>query len=323
MTPASHSICIIVPYFGRLPAMLPLWLASCRRNPDVIWLLFTDDRTPYDYPPNVLVEYTTCAALRAVVAERLQLPILLETGWDFCRFRPAYGHIFAGRLAAFRWWGYCDLDVIFGSLRTFLTDEVLDSHDKILFLGHLSLYRNDPAINLAYMDKTIDGEILYERAFTKGDVSCFDEVGINRILERQGRRIYRAVVFADFAQRSFLFRRLYLPGRIDPSGGRQVFTWKDGILRRHFLTPEGAGSEELLYIHFCRRRMTLSLTPVPNIIEFAMIPNQFVDCPAHVDPDFILRNTRNRIYWSYWLPRLHPRRILRRLLWQVALVREP
>jgi hypothetical protein len=323
MTPSSHSICVVVPYFGRLPAMFPLWLASCSRNPDVTWLLLTDDRTPYAYPPNVRVEYMTFAAMRKIFAERLQLPILLENGWDFCRFRPAFGHVLADRFAGFRWWGYCDLDVIFGTLRTFLTDEVLDAHDKILWLGHLSLYRNEPAINAAYRGESTDGEILYERAFVKGNVSCFDEIGINRIMERQGRRIYKGVVFADFAQRSFLFRRLHLPEGADPTSGRQIFTWEDGRLLRHFLTPEGTGSEELLYIHFCRRRMTLNLVFTPDILSFAMVPNQFVDRPPSIDREFILKNTRNRIYWSYWLPRLHPRRIYRRLLWQAGLVREP
>jgi len=323
MTASPHSICILVPYFGRLPAMFPLWLASCRSNPDVTWRLLTDDRTAYDYPPNVIVEYTTLADLRMHIAERLRLPILLETGWDLCRFRPAYGVIFAERFASYRWWGYCDLDVVFGLLRTFLTDEVLDAHDKILWLGHLSLYRNDPAINSGYAGATGEGELLAERAFTKGDVSCFDEDGINRILEHQGRRIYRAVDFADFAHRSFLFRRLYLPGGSDPTGGRQVFTWEQGRLRSHFLTADGTGTRDLLYIHFCRRLMPIHLASMRDISCFAMIPNQFVDCPRTIDREYILSNTRNRIYWAYWLPRLRPRRIYRKLLWKAGLVREP
>ena len=323
MKPSSHSICIIVPYFGHLPAMFPLWLASCRRNPDVTWLLITDDRTPHDYPPNVIVEHATFADVRAAVARVLQLPIVLETGWDLCRFRPAFGEIFADKFAAYRWWGYCDLDVVFGSLRSFLTDTVLDAHDKILWLGHLSLYRNDPAINHAYVGETSTGEVLYERAFTKGDVPCFDEDGINRILEQQGRRIYRGVDFADFVQRSFLFRRLYLPCGPDPSDGRQVFTWENGRLWRHGLTASGIEKQECLYIHFCRRRMACDLPTLLDVSSFAMVPNTFVPCPPQVDRGYILRHTRNRIYWSYWLPRLHPRRVYRRLLWQAGLVREP
>jgi len=323
MTMSIHSICIIVPYFGRLPGMFPLWLASCRSNPDITWLLLTDDRTAHDYPPNVLTEYTTLADLRTAIAARLRLPIYLEKGWDLCRFRPAYGVIFSERFAKFRWWGYCDLDVVFGSLRAFLTDEVLDSHDKILWLGHLSLYRNEPAINDSYTGVTADGEALAERAFTKSHYFFFDEDGINRILKQQGRSVYRAVDFADFVHRSFLFHRLYLPGGTDPTSGRQVFTWEQGRLRSHFLTADGTGTQELLYIHFCRRSMAIRMASMQDIRCFTIIPNQFVDCPPTVDRAFILRNTRNRVYWSYLLPRLHPCRIYRKLLGQVGLIREP
>ena len=323
MTTSPHSICILVPYFGRLPAMFPLWLASCARNPDVTWLLLTDDRTAHDYPANVIVEYTTFAAVRDTIATCLQMPVLLETGWDLCRFRPAFGRIFASRFTCYRWWGYCDLDVVFGSLRTLLTDDVLDSHDKVLWLGHLSLYRNEPAINNGYAGTTADGEKLAERAFTKGDIPCFDEDGINRILEHQGRRVYRAVDFADFAHRSFLFRRLYLPEGNDPADGRQIFTWEQGRLWRHFLTASGTARQEMLYIHFCRRSMPIRLSSLRSISCFAMIPNAFIDCPPTVDREFLLRNTRNRVYWAYWLPRLHPRRVFRKLLWHCALVREP
>lgn len=323
MSTSPHSICIVVPYFGRLPGMFPLWLASCGRNPDVQWLLLTDDRTPHDYPPNVTVEYTTFAAMRAILSERLKLPVLLEQGWDLTTFKPTYGFVFADRLAGFRWWGYCDLDVVFGSLRTFLTDEVLDTHDKILWLGHLSLYRNEPAMTTAFMGETADGEVLHERAFTKGNVSLFDEDGINRIVEHQGRRIYRGVDFADFFQRSFLFRRLWLPGGPDPADGRQVFSWDNGRLFAHVLTADGTAVQELLYIHFCRRPMVVRMASLDHITRFTMIPNAFVDSPPSIDRDFILQHTRNRVYWAYWLPRLRPRRVVRKLLWQLGLVRQP
>lgn len=69
--------------------------------------------------------------------------------------------------------------------------------------------------------------------------------------------------------------------------------------------------------------MPVHLASMRDISCFAMIPNRFVDCPPTIDREFILQNTRNRIYWSYLLPRLHPRRIYRKLLWQAGLVREP
>ena len=42
-------ICYIVPYFGKLPKNMKLWLNSCKTNPTIDWLLYTDDKTVYDY----------------------------------------------------------------------------------------------------------------------------------------------------------------------------------------------------------------------------------------------------------------------------------
>ena len=58
------SICYIVPYFGKLPSGFQLWLMSCKMNPTIDWLIFTDDKTEYDYPENVKVNYCTFDDIR-------------------------------------------------------------------------------------------------------------------------------------------------------------------------------------------------------------------------------------------------------------------
>ena len=44
-------------------------------------------------------------------------------------------------------WGYCDIDLIFGNIRKFITDDILDKYDKILSRGHFTLFRNKDSIN--------------------------------------------------------------------------------------------------------------------------------------------------------------------------------
>ena len=48
-------VAFIVPYFGRFPSNFQLWLNSCAWNTDFYWLVFTDDRTCYNYPKNVSI----------------------------------------------------------------------------------------------------------------------------------------------------------------------------------------------------------------------------------------------------------------------------
>ena len=54
-----YSIAYVVPFFGKFPKGFQFWLLSCKCNPSIDWLIFTDDKTPYDYPENVKVTYWT------------------------------------------------------------------------------------------------------------------------------------------------------------------------------------------------------------------------------------------------------------------------
>ena len=40
---------LIIPYFGKFNNYFELWLKSCEYNTDFDWLIFTDDKTNYQY----------------------------------------------------------------------------------------------------------------------------------------------------------------------------------------------------------------------------------------------------------------------------------
>jgi hypothetical protein len=313
---ASPRIRVILAYFGRLPETFPLWLLSASRCRGIEWLLVTDDATPLDYPDNVTVARMPWGDLCDRIRGRIDIgrPVKLDGGWDLCALKPAYGEIFADMLEGYDWWGYCDPDVIFGDIGSFLPPAVLETHDKILWLGHLSLCRNTPAMTGGFRLPTAAGAVLYREAFS-GGVLCFDEVAFNDMLETAGKRIWKELVFADFKHRSFLFRDHEHQDLRSSARGRQVFTWEDGTLLRHFL-DDATGSlrrQPLMYAHFCRRPMRIDLPPGPLPTRFAMIPNRFVPHPGAVTAEWIRDHTVDRIHWDYWLPRLQPGRIVRKI----------
>lgn len=311
-----HRIRVLLAYFGRLPDTFPLWLLSASRCRGIEWILVTDDATPFDYPANVRVVRMSWPELCDRVRSRVDIgrPVKLDGGWDLCALKPAYGEIFADLFAGCDWWGYCDPDVIFGDIVSFLPPAVLDAHDKILWLGHLSLCRNTPAMTGGFRLPTAAGEVLFRDAFS-GRVLCFDEVAFNDMLETAGKRIWRELVFADFVHRSFLFRDQDHPDRHGSTRGRQVFTWEEGTLLRHWLDDADGRlrREPLMYIHFCRRPMRIDLPPGPLPTRFAMVPNRFVPHPGEVTAGWIRDHTADRIHWDYWLPRLRPGRIVRKI----------
>lgn len=312
-------IAVVLPFFGKFPSYFPLWLISVKFNPTIDWLLFTDDHTPYDYPDNVKVHYTSFCKIKERLQSIFDFKIKLESPWGLCAFRPCYGDAFVDYLHGYDFWGYCDCDLIFGDIRNFLTEEVLDTFDKILWLGHFSLIRNTAIVNKVYRLKTRSGEVLFRRAFESADVSCFDEVGLNDIFANNGYRIYQKVNFADFKHRSYLFDFIIEPEKCLKTDKR-VFTWNCGKLNCHEMDNDVVESTEYLYIHFCRRPMSVVGT-LENMLrqhEFAIVPGKFIE-QTTITATVIRKYTRSKVYWEYILPRLKPDRLLLKRIRQALL----
>ena len=94
----SASIRLVVPYFGPRPAYFPLVLRSMAANPDVSWLLLTDQPVP-DPPPNLEVRRGEFDDLTRRVQGSFDLEVSLEGPYKLCELRPAFGEIFADELA--------------------------------------------------------------------------------------------------------------------------------------------------------------------------------------------------------------------------------
>lgn len=53
----KYTSCFVIPYFGKLPSNIEIFLKTCEYNKNFNWLLFTDDKTKYQYPNNVFDEW--------------------------------------------------------------------------------------------------------------------------------------------------------------------------------------------------------------------------------------------------------------------------
>ena len=81
------------------------------------------------------------------VSNILDVEYKFSYGYKLCDLKPVYGHIYQQELDPFDFWGYCDLDVIFGRLDPFVSQEFLGNYDIITSLeriiaGHFTLLKN-------------------------------------------------------------------------------------------------------------------------------------------------------------------------------------
>lgn len=258
-------IAILLCYFGRLPDSFPLFAESCRRNPTVDFLLFTDD-TPKDLPPNIHLHPTDFAALQRRVAGCFDFVVTLHTPYKLCDYKPAYGEIFAPELTGYAFWGYADTDLIFGDLRAYFTEQRLRSYHKLYAFGHLSLYRNTPENNRVYRQPV---GMDYRKVFTTKEIMVFDELqGIAAKYKALGLPFLDRQDYADItkAAEHLALTDVGITGDnpLHANYPEQIFYYDHGrVLRDAYLNNQWL-TDEFIYIHISSRRLPVHVDPAAD-----------------------------------------------------------
>lgn len=165
------SIVIIFPYFGKLPVQYKMWRESALRNQDVDFMFFTDADVKPD--KNIFVNKMQFQDFQKIVQQAFDFPITLDRPYKLCEYKQAYGYILQNYIKCYEFWGFGDLDLVYGNIRALITDEVL-AHKFILGWGHLSILHNDEETNTYFMKQEL-GYQSYRNAFTTSSITFFDE----------------------------------------------------------------------------------------------------------------------------------------------------
>lgn len=278
-------ICVINVYFGKLPNYFSLWLKSCEYNKTIDFLFFTDDRTEYNYPSNVKVIYTTFKDIKMQIQKYFEFEISLEYTYKLCDYKPAYGYVFQDYLEEYDFWGHCDLDVIFGDLRKYLSEEILEKNDKIYPRGHFTLYKNEKRINENFKE-LIDEESkepLYKKIYSSNSSYYFDEwTGIIKLYDDIKYKMYNKEVIADI---SIKYNNLLVSS--DKKNKKYIFKWciyqgKSKIYGLYKYKNK-IEKQEFMYIHLQKRKMELQINEYKN--QFYIVPNKFININKEIDKD--------------------------------------
>ena len=147
---------IIIPYFGKWPPWFNFFLKSCEPNKNFNWIFYTDCGVPKWYPENVTFIEITFNEYKKKVSESLNINFNPESAYKICDLRPAFGHIHKKDIEEYDFYGYGDIDVIYGNLNIFFTEEkfkkfnILSSHYRRL-CGHLCLFKNTEEVRSIYL----------------------------------------------------------------------------------------------------------------------------------------------------------------------------
>jgi hypothetical protein len=149
--------------------------------------------------------------------------------YAMCDLRPAYGEMFADRYAGYDFWGWCDLDVLFGDLDRLLPP-LLENADVLSFKhaylsGCCAIFRNVPEVTGLYKTSPVWRRVLADTAY-----HFWDESGHDRHFPGEPS-FYRTIELASVREggklRVAYAPDLYLAETVDD---RQYVTLTDGKL---------------------------------------------------------------------------------------------
>jgi len=218
------------------------------------------------------------AEFRQMVQSKFDFPIVLDRPYKICDYRPAFAYILSEYIKNYDFWGWGDLDVVYGDIRHFITDDILSRYKMISGFGHFTLYHNDEDTNTFFM-KEVDGYVDYKEAMTQQKSMYYDEYKYKGFGDKwRDTRIEDCWLEWPFdnaskPKQSFHFNSL-------TRGWKQIiFEHVDKKLYMLRFNNGKLEKKESLYAHFQHRGFMKD--KVTDYSHFLVTPNAIIDYPKH------------------------------------------
>jgi len=155
MTPGSDplnkkAIGLIIVWMGEWPTWTAAWLKSCSWNLGVKWLIFCEKPPPSTNvkAPNVFFHVMSQSDLERRTERVLGVHVDLKKAYKIADLKPIYGEMFVDLLDDCEFWGWADLDMIWGKIEHFFTAERRRDHDvlsayRCCLCGPINIFRNN------------------------------------------------------------------------------------------------------------------------------------------------------------------------------------
>lgn len=278
------TIVLILPYFGNAPKIFPLFLKTAKSNRNIHFLLINDFKEEFDYPENFTVLSLSFSSFKKLLEERLAQAVTLEDPYKLCDYKPTYGYVLCDYVKQYDYWGYCDCDLIWGDLSSFIAPLMENNYDKIFASGHLTLFRNIQENNELF--RAGEAKDLFERVSYDRQIYWFDEdyKGINNIHDiflKNGKKVFSEDLSLNFnIDTNCLQRRLYSPAKrtyIDLTYKGEQYYWEKGRIFEIYKQNNAIERKEFPYMHFQLRHMK-GINCALHEEQFKIVPNRFLKC---------------------------------------------
>lgn len=127
-------IALIIPYFGKFPEWMELYLYTCSRNPQIDFHYYTDCKIPDKIYPNTIFHEITFTEYYSLINNTLNISfgsVSHNKAFKLCDIRPFLCLLHPQILSEYEWWGWGDIDVIYGDLSQLINTKNLSRYNLI------------------------------------------------------------------------------------------------------------------------------------------------------------------------------------------------
>ena len=278
-----NKICLVICYFGKFPDYFYLWKNSALANNTIDFLIFTDNKIKSE--KNIKIVNCTLESIKKKFEDKLGFEIALHNPYKMCDFKTSYGFMFEDYLTNYDFWGYCDIDLVFGNIRKFITEKILKDNEVVLNLGHFTLFKNNEKLRRIFM---MQGAIYdYKKVYTSNENYAFDEMsGLHLILKKNAINCYKKIPIADINRRyvSFMLEE-------GTNYKEQVFYYMNNGIFRDYKINNKIYTDELMYLHFQKRKLEIKISY--DTTSYYICPDGFLE--MSVPSDFSLNAYNEKI----------------------------
>ena len=263
-----NPIILFIPFYGHVPPYMSAFLHTAARQKDFVDFCIISDAGFLKEVQSLGVESANIkyvekdwdSLCELIVGKGLPKPFY---PYKLCDYKCTYGHVFEELAAGYEYWGYCDVDVLVGDIKSFLERANFRQYLRIGEYGHFTIYKNTDEMR-RYYSKTFDGQVRTE-SFSyacKTTYPCnYDEIGSNKL--------FIALYGEDkFLRQNFVHNTSYgctgchtWKYRFVP----ELLTWEDGHVYSYVRNEDRTVSrQEQMYIHFMPQKNMQSSMPLGN-----------------------------------------------------------
>jgi hypothetical protein len=140
-------ILIIIPYFGKFPEWVDLYFETLRQNSTIDFFFFTDCAIEKYESPNIKYKKISFQEYVKSVNIKKNINFSPNNAYKICDLRPLFGIVHKEIITGYDFYGWTDMDILFGNIRSFYTDDILEKYfvfstHEIRISGHFALFRN-------------------------------------------------------------------------------------------------------------------------------------------------------------------------------------